>query len=201
VPIGLFIPEGPAASDAGFSHLGGRKSVAEVKAMLRAAGYNGERLVGLHAADNSFAHAVMQVVTARLREVGMNVDDVTLDQGTVSQRRNSKEPLDKGGWSFFPQNPSGADHLDPMVALGIRTGAAAWVGWPDNKRVEELRSAWIDSTDAAEQARIARDLQSEALDDVVYAPLGRYFQSTAWRGNLSGILKTTVPVFWNVRKG
>ena len=200
VPVGLFIPEGSAATDAGFARLGGNKSVADVKAMLHAAGYKGERLVGLHAADNSFAHAVMPVVTARLRDVGMNVDDVTLDQGTVTQRRNSKEPLDKGGWSFFPQNPSGADHLDPLVALGIRTGAAAWVGWPDNKRIEDLRAAWIDATDAEEQVRIARDLQAEALEEVVYAPLGRYFQPTAWRSNITGILRTTVPVFWNVKK-
>ncbi len=173
--------------------------MAAVKEMLGAAGYSGERLVGLHAADNAFAHAVMQVV-ARLREVGMNVDDVTLDQGTVTQRRNSKEPLDKGGWSFFPQNPSEADHLDPLVALGIRTGGAAWVGWPENQRVEALRTAWIDSTDQAERARLAHDLQAEGLEEVVYAPLGRYFQMTAWRKNLTGMLKTTTPVFWNMKK-
>lgn len=150
--------------------------------------------------DNAFADAVMQVVVARLRAVGMNVDDVTIDQGTLAQRRNSKEPLDKGGWSIIPVNPAGADHLDPLVALGLRTGAAAWVGWPENKRMEELRTAWIDSDDDGERRRLSMALQEEALAEVVYIPLGRYFQPSAWRQNVSGILKTTVPVFWNVRK-
>ena len=127
-------------------------------------------------------------------------DYVTLDQGTVVQRRNSKEPLDKGGWSFFPQNPSGADHLDPLVALGIRTGNAAWIGWPQNDRIEALRSAWIDSTTATEQRALARELQAEALQEVVYAPLGRYFQQSAWRRNISGILRAPLPLFWNVQK-
>lgn len=201
-PVGLFIPGSPAANEAGFERLGGNRSQADVKAMLAAAGYNGERLVSLHAIDNLFAHAVSQVVVARLRGVGMTIDDVALDQGTVVQRRNSKEPLDKGGWSFFPQNPSGADHLDPLVALGIRTGAAAWIGWPENRRVEELRSAWIDSdsNDEAGRRRLARELQAEALAEVVYAPLGRYFQPSAWRRGVSGILQAPLPIFWNVRK-
>lgn len=198
-PVGLFIPGSPSATEAGFERLGGRKSTADVKAMLRAAGYNGERLVGLHAMDNSFAHAVSQVVVARLRDVGMTIDDVPLDQGTVVQRRTSKEPLDKGGWSFFPQNPSGADHYDPLVALGIRTGAAAWVGWPENTRMEELRSAWIESDTDGERRLLAGELQAEALADVVYCPLGRYFQPSAWRRSVTGILKVPSPLFWNVQ--
>ena len=196
----MFIPESPAANDAGFDRIGGKKSATEVRAMLTASGYNGERLVALHATDNLFAHAVSQVVVARLRGVGMTIDDVTLDQGTVVQRRNSKEPLEKGGWSFFPQNPSGADHLDPLVALGIRTGNAAWIGWPKNDRIEALRSAWIDSTTAIDHQTLARDLQAEALQEVVYVPLGRYFQQSAWRRNVSGILRAPLPLFWNVQK-
>lgn len=199
-PVGVFVPDVPSASGAGMERLGGKKSNAEVRALLRAADYGGERLVALHAMDNAFADAVMQVVVARLRAVGMNVDDVTIDQGTLAQRRNSKEPLDKGGWSIIPVNPAGADHLDPLVALGLRTGAAAWVGWPENKRMEELRTAWIDSDDDGERRRLSMALQEEALAEVVYIPLGRYFQPSAWRQNVSGILKTTVPVFWNVRK-
>jgi peptide/nickel transport system substrate-binding protein len=199
-PVGVFVPNVPSASSAGMERLGGKRSNAEVRALLRAAGYGGERLVALHAVDNAFSNTVMQVVVARLRAVGMNLDDVAIDQGTLVQRRNSKEPLDKGGWSLMPVNPSGADHLDPLVALGLRTGAAAWVGWPDNKRMEELRTAWIDSNDEGERRSLTIAIQEEALAEVVYIPLGRYFLPSAWRRGLSGILNTTVPVFWNVRK-
>jgi hypothetical protein len=41
---------------------------------------------------------------------------------------------------------------------------------------------------------------ARALSDVVYAPLGRYLQPSAWRKSVSGILKSTLPVFWNVQK-
>ena len=199
-PVGVFVPNVPSASSAGMERLGGKKSNAEVRALLRAAGYGGERLVALHAVDNAFSNTVMQVVVARLRAVGMNLDDVAIDQGTLVQRRNSREPLDNGGWSIMPVNPSGADHLDPLVALGLRTGAAAWVGWPESKRMEELRTAWIDSNDEGERRSLTIAIQEEALVEVVYIPLGRYFLPSAWRRGLSGILNTTVPVFWNVRK-
>ena len=89
----------------------------------------------------------MQVVVARLRDAGMNIDDVTLDVGTAIQRRTGKEPLDKGGWSMFALNVDGTAHFDPLIALGLRTGPAAWVGWPQNTRMEELRDAWIDTDD------------------------------------------------------
>ncbi|HYZ61626.1 MAG TPA: ABC transporter substrate-binding protein [Acetobacteraceae bacterium] len=198
-PVGLFAPGSPAANAAGLERLGPRPD-AEIRAMLREAGYNGEPLVALHATDNTFAHAVSQVAIARFRAVGMAVEDVATDQGTVVQRRNSKAPLDKGGWSFFPQNPSAADHLDPLVALGIRNGAAAWIGWPQNETIEQLRAAWIDSPDPAERARLAEGLQRQALEDVTYVPLGRYFQPSAWRRDVTGILRSPAPLFWNVRK-
>ena len=107
-PVGVFVPNVPSASGAGMERLGGTRSNDEVRALLRAAGYGGERLVALHAVDNAFSNTVMQVVVARLRAVGMNLDDVAIDQGTLVQRRSSKEPLDKGGWSMMPVNPSGS---------------------------------------------------------------------------------------------
>src|SRR3954451_4428254 len=115
-------------------------------------------------------------------------------------RQTEGEPVEKGGWSMLIANAPGADHLDPLVALGLRTGAAAWIGWPSDPKLEELRDQWLDSTDPAEQKRLAAANQEEALSDVVYVPLGRYLQPSAWRKNVTGILKSTLPVFWNVQK-
>jgi len=154
----------------------------------------------LHSVDSAATHAMFQIIAARLSEAGMNVDDVLMDQGTQVQRRNSKEPVEKGGWSMLIANAPGADHLDPLVALGLRTGAAAWIGWPNDPKLEELREQWLDSTDPAEQKRLPAAIQEEALTDVVYVPLGRYLQPSAWRKSVSGILKATLPVFWNVQK-
>ena len=199
-PVGVFVPGVPSANTKGMERLGGHKSVAEIQSMLRAAGYAGERVVALHATDDAPAHAEMQVVIARLRAVGMTVDDVTTDIATTGQRARSKEPLDKGGWSMIVFNPDGSAHLDPLVALGLRTGAAAFIGWPESRRMEDLRTAWIDSTDDSERRRLAEEIQDEGLKEVVFIPLGRFFRPSAWRRNVTGVLPAVVPLFWNVRK-
>lgn len=198
-PVGVFTPNSPSDSRAGMELIGPR-SPDTVRALLREAGYGGERMVMLHATDNIFAHAACQVIAARLRAAGMAIDDAATDQGTVVQRRASKAPLDKGGWSMFPQNPNAADHLDPMVALGLRTGEAAWIGWPQNARMEELRTAWIDAADEDRRRSLAAEIQREALEDVAYAPLGRYLQPSAWRAGVTGILSSPLPLFWNIEK-
>jgi peptide/nickel transport system substrate-binding protein len=47
---------------------------------------------------------------------------------------------------------------------------------------------------------VATAIQDEAFTEALYVPLGQYFQSAAWRSNISGFLKGPVPVFWNVTK-
>jgi peptide/nickel transport system substrate-binding protein len=200
-PIGCFLPGTASANDAGMDRLGGRHSVAEVGAMLKAAGYAGERLVLMHPTDQPFYDAMSQVVAARLKQHGFNIDDQAMDWGTVVQRRAKRDGLEAGGWSLFCTSFPAADHLDPLTAPALRgNGAAAWYGWPLQPKIEALRSAWLDSDDPAEQKRLAAGIQDEAFRQAMYVPLGQYFQSAAWRKEITGHLKGPVPVFWNVRK-
>ncbi|MBS7707723.1 ABC transporter substrate-binding protein [Chelatococcus asaccharovorans] len=203
-PIGCFTPGTPSANDAAMDVLGTPpKSKAEIQAMLKEAGYNNERLVGLHASDHPFYGPMMQVVAARLTEVGFNVDDVTMDLNTVYQRRLSKEPLDKGGWSMFITAGNGfldfSDPASPNILRGI--GEKGFYGWPTNAKLESLRNRWLASGDLAEQKQIAADMQREALTTGHWAPLGQYFQYSAWRNELKGMNKSPVPLFWGVSKG
>jgi hypothetical protein len=41
-------------------------------------------------------------------------------------------------------------------------------------KVEELRSAWIDATDPAEQKRLGSEIQLQAFRDVAIRPAGRF---------------------------
>ena len=198
-PIGAYTPGFPSDSRAGMERLG-PKPPAGIKAMLAEAGYANERLVLLHPADPAPIDAAFQVIARRLVEAGFNIDDQIMDFATVITRRNNREAPDKGGWSLTIANAPGADHISPMVALGLRTGAAAWVGWPDNKLEEELRERWIDTDDEAEQKRLAAQIQEIALTDVLYVPLGHYMLKSAWRSNVTGILRASAPVMWNVAK-
>ncbi len=200
-PIGCFLPGTPSANDAAMDRLGPHKD-AEVKAMLQKAGYAGERLVMLHPTDQPFYDAMSQVVSATLKRVGVTVDDATMDWGTVVQRRNSREPLDKGGWSLFCTSFPALDYVDPLSAPALRgTGTKAWYGWPTDPAIEALRQSWIDATAPEERRKLAEAIQTQAFDNALYVPLGQYFQSAAWRSNLTGHLKAQPPLFWNVRRG
>jgi peptide/nickel transport system substrate-binding protein len=200
-PVGFFIPGTNSANDAGMDHVRKRPSVSEIKTMLKDAGYKGERIVLMHPTDQVYYDAMSAVVAAAFREIGLNVDEQSTDWGTVVERRTSKEPLDKGGWSVFPYGAPAADYRDPVFATNLRSnGAGAWFGWPSDPEIEKLRDAWMDSTDPAEQKRLDQQIQLRAFETVPFIPLGQYLPPAAWRKNLNGLLKGAVPVFWNVTK-
>ena len=198
-PIGVFCPGSPFETEAGMERLGPKPPDA-VKAMLREAGYQNERLVLLHQADVFMHDAMLQVIARRLAEAGFNVDDQVMDAATMFKRRASHEPPDRGGWSLFFNVASCADSGNPLLDGRLRTGAAAFFGWPDDPAMEELRERWLGASDDIEQKHIAVRIQETALADVLYVPLGRYVTNSAWRSNVSGILKSNQPVMWNISK-
>ena len=73
-PVGYFLPTSPMASDAGMEAVRKRPSTDAVKAMLREAGYAGERVVLMHPTDQTFYDAMSSVVAASLRNIGINLD-------------------------------------------------------------------------------------------------------------------------------
>jgi peptide/nickel transport system substrate-binding protein len=54
--------------------------------------------------------------------------------------------------------------------------------------------------DPEEQKHICREIQLQAFHDVPYIPLGAFFFASAYRRDLSGMLKGSVPMFTNVRR-
>jgi peptide/nickel transport system substrate-binding protein len=200
-PVGFFLPGTPSANDAGMDWVRKRRSTDEVKAMLKQAGYAGERVVLMHPTDQTFYDAMSSVIAASLRQVGINLDEQSLDWGTVVQRRTSKEPLDKGGWSLFPYGAPAAEYRDPVFATNLRgNGNDAWFGWPSDDKLEAMRNTWMASTDPAERTQLDADIQARAFETVPFIPLGQYLPPSAWRSSLSAPLQGALPVFWNVSK-
>ena len=197
---GFFASTSPLASDAGLSALTSKRDMARVKADLAAAGYNGERAVVMIATDLPALEAIGQVGADMLKQAGINADVVSTDWGTVIQRRSSKAPVDKGGWSVFFTSFFGLDQFTPATHLGLRgNGEAAWFGWPTSPKLESLRDAWFEAPDMAGQRALAAQMQQQAFADVPYLPVGEYFQPTAYRKTLTGVLKG-LPLMWNVKK-
>jgi len=42
-----------------------------------------------------------------------------------------------------------------VMALGLRTGAAAWIGWPSDPMIEALREQWLAASTALKHLQIA----------------------------------------------
>jgi peptide/nickel transport system substrate-binding protein len=198
-PVGVFSPLSPLASDAGMEAF--TQSVERGRELLRAAGYAGERTTLLSATDLPWLANPAMVVADVMRRMGMNVDYVATDWGTVVQRRNSREPPGRGGWSAFTSVLSGFDVLDPAALALLRgNGENAWIGWPTSPELERLREAWFDAPSLDAQRDIGRRIQEVALTDAVpYIPLGQFFQPAAYRRTLTGLLKGP-PVPWGVRR-
>ncbi len=198
---GVFVPGTPMATDAGLAALTGPRDVARARAMVAESGYRGEPAVLLSPSDYPVQQALAQVLRDTLLGVGVAVDYVSVDWGTLVQRRASKAPPSSGGWSAFCTLYEGLSLLDPAAYFPLRgNGADAWFGWPTSPRMEALRDAWFAAASNDEQRRICADMQRLVWEEVPFIPLGQIFQPSASRTSLTGIIPAPFPLFWNVRR-
>jgi len=172
------------------------------RAMLRESGYGGEKVVVISPTDLAYLHAIGQVTNDLLRRLGMNVDFIATDWGSVLARRAKMNPSDQGGWNVFHTTAVGVEFMSPAAHLALRGhGRAAWPGWPTNETLERLRQDWIAAPDLPAQRALAAQMEAEAFSAVPYAPLGQYMAPTALRRNLTGLTQASAPFVWNLRKG
>ena len=201
VPSGVFCPGTPMASDAGLNVFTSKRDYDAVKKEMAAAGYKGEKVVLLAPTDFPILKALADVCADAMTKAGLNVDYQAMDWGSVVQRRAKKDPTDQGGWSVFNTFWAGLDQYNPVGHAFLRgQGESGGVpGWPNSPRIEELRTQWINASDVAAQQKIAAELQSQALVDVPYAPLGQVLTTTAYRDTITGVPNGFV-MFWNVKR-
>jgi peptide/nickel transport system substrate-binding protein len=199
--VGIFTPHTPLASDAGMEVLNGARDLDKAKRLIAASGYKGEKTVILAPTDFPVINAIAQVTRSLCASLGLNVEYVASDWGTVVSRRASREPVEKGGWSIFCTYGDGYGFSNPATHTALwGTGEKGWFGWPTSPRIEALRDAWYDAPDLATQQKLGREMQLVALEEVPYIPVGLWRQPIARRDNITGILPAARPVFWEVKK-
>ncbi len=193
-----FMCGGPYETDVGSEPLR-EKDIEKAKALLEEAGYDGTPVVILDPTDVPVAHGQALVTAQALRDIGMNVELSALDWATMTSRRAVRESPENGGWNIFPTWWLAADQLNPITNISVAaSGDNAWFGWPENEKIEELRNAFAKETDLEKQKAIVEELQTELYDFVPYIPTGQYYQPTAYRDNVKGVLEAPVPFFWNI---
>lgn len=198
--VGFFHPKSPMATDVGMEAISTSPDYNKVKRDLKAAGYNGERVVMMTSADHAIINPLNQVAADVFQKCGINLDFQTMDWGTTFQRLISNKPLNEGGWNVHANYTSGYGTIDPAAHTYLRgSGKKALFGWPDSPRIEALRNTWLDAANVDDQKLICRDIQLQAFQDVPYIPLGVFYQPIAYRKSLQGMLKG-VPLFYGVRR-
>ena len=201
-PVGFLATGKKAVDQAGIESVSRKHSKAEIQVLLEKAAYKGERLVLLHATEHTFFNPASLIVSQQLKDAGMNIDDQPMDWGTVQTRRTNRGALNEGGWSMFPTVTPVPEYSSPLIASFMRgNGKDAFFGWPTDPEGERIHDQWVLATDPAEQTRLEKAYELRACDFLPFLPLGRYVQSSAWRENITGILKGPSIVFWNVKKG
>jgi peptide/nickel transport system substrate-binding protein len=102
--------------------------------LLKEAGYAGQKAVIVTPTDN-FIGPCGEVTYDLLKKLGINVELGETDWGTVVQRRNSRKPVDAGGWSIIHTVwPSDAIYT-PMTSAILRSqGDKGWFGWFANEK-------------------------------------------------------------------
>ncbi len=197
----MFICGTPLATDAG-AEFATESHMDRARELLEASSYDGTPLVIMHPTDVVTLRTQPVVATQLLRDAGFEVDLQAMDWQTLVGRRASQAAPDDGGWNMFFTNWVGADVFNPLVnnMVNGRGADGGWFGWPDVPKAEELRKAYAEATDPAEQAEYARQLQELAYDEVMYVPVGEYVVPASWSTNLEGVLDGPAPFFWNITK-
>lgn len=177
------------------------RDLAVARAQLAKAGYAGERVVILSADDIGSIRDYAAIAADLLRRIGMNVDLQSMDWGTLIQRRASREPVAKGGWSIFPATWSGTMiDTPPSNAMVRGLGSAGYPGGFQDQVIEDLTTAYAEASSTTEQQRIFDAIQARSFELVPSIPLGQWFRKTAFRRDITGILPAWISLPWNVRR-
>lgn len=169
--------------------------------MIQAAGYHDQKAVIINPTDFATIGPLGDITYDMFKKIGINAELQSTDWGSVVQRRATREPVEKGGWSVFHTWFTGGFTLNPVVSAPFRgLGAAGWFGWYENPKIEQLTQEWLDAKDEDARKKIAAAIQLENYAQVPTVTLGQFQIPTAYRKSLAGKLEFTGPLFWNVKR-
>lgn len=197
----FFTPDTPLYTEVGGDLLKNGPQMELARKMLAESGYKNEPVTCLVAQDNAITKAQGEITADLLKRLGMNVDFVATDWGTVGQRRASKNEPGQGGWGMFHTWHAGADCATIAGNIAVRAnGDKAWFGWPNIPVVEDGVNEWFAASNVAAEKRAFEKINKAGMEDVTYIPTGFFYTYQAWRNNVSGISGGPLPFFSGVKK-
>jgi peptide/nickel transport system substrate-binding protein len=171
------------------------------RAALKAAGYDGTKVVVLSPADVPTIHPMGEVTADLLKRLGMNVEFAAMDWSTLVARRANREATDKGGWSIFHTWAASSILGSPVEHFPLRgLGARGWAGWFGDEQIEALTANWTTAANDAARAEVADAIQQRAFETVPFIHCGQFQIRTAYRRSLTGMVEGGAAFMWNLRR-
>jgi peptide/nickel transport system substrate-binding protein len=180
---------------------GWKADIGKAKQLFKEAGYDGRKVVVLDTTDIATLHASSLYLAQQLRRAGINVDLQPMDWSTTISRYPLRKSPEEGGWSIYSTYSAAVEQASPFGHRFIVTGEKAQPGWPDDKKLEELRLAWLSATTEQERLDLAAKIQTRALETVPYVPWGEFYTARANRSEIKGFYsEAPVPVYWGIER-
>lgn len=175
----------------------------KAKRLLGEAGYKGEKVVLLVPSDITYLNAEALMAAQTMRSMGMNVDMQTMDWASIGARRARRDAPDAGGWNMYVTVGGQFDISSPIsnAILGAACGNSM-PGWPCDKQLDELRTAWTKETGLTKRRELLDAFQKRAYETVPYVNAGQYSVAYAARASLKGLDKlwAGIPAVWVLDK-
>ncbi len=172
--------------------------------LMKQAGYNGETVVILAPTDLPELYQVASILTQRLGEIGVKVDQQSMDFATLATRRaNMDDPaMSRGGWSIFTTWRPRMTANGPIINSFLSTSCDRknFYGWPCDEALEKLRLSYLDAVTPDDRNAIMNKISARFFDVLPYIPIGNFSRPLATRTSITGIIKAPVLVLWNVEK-
>lgn len=196
----MYTCSSPYATDAGSAPFK-TPDLDKAKALLKEAGYNGEKVVILYPTDNVNSPANL-VLGQALEKAGVNVDLQAMDWASVAARRLKKDAPADGGWNIFLTHGGYFDANNPVTNPWLSAPCGNGLpGWPCDKELDELRAQWIAEGDPEKSKALAAKIQERGYEVAPYVMWGEFKPVIATRGlkNVE-LMQSGIPVMWNVEK-
>ena len=199
---GTFVTGSPMASTVDMEVFTSKRDIALAKKLVAESGYAGEPITLMSPSDQPQLTAMALVTDALFKSVGLNSKYTIMDWGTLVSRRAKHEPPEQGGWNAFCTTWGGLAVSNPGGHVPLRgSGKDGWFGWPVDAPMEALREKWFEAPDLAAQQAVCADMQRLAFKNVPFYPTGEWTTPTAYRSNVTDVVRSSSPVFWGVKKG
>ena len=191
-----FFPCGTQYANTNTGYFTGTANPKKAREMLKAAKYDGTPVVLMQPTNVAVLAKLPLVAKQQLEQAGFKVDLQAMDWGTLLARRAKKDPVKDGGWNIFISAWHASDIQNP---LSVAMYNPNWYGWYDNPKLVDLLGKFARSSDAKAKAKIAADIQTEAVESANWAPVGQFVMPAALRNNITPLIKTPgVFVPWGI---